>query len=87
MSPVTSPSVQASRAELQLQLQEALNSLSDLDREIIALRHFEELRNSEVAELLQIDKSTATKRYLRAITRLKSTLESTPSLAVLFNPG
>ncbi len=43
---LTSPTQAAIRAERQLKLQEALNGMDELDREILALRHFEELSNS-----------------------------------------
>jgi RNA polymerase sigma-70 factor (ECF subfamily) len=66
------------RAELQLRLQEALNAMDPLDREVVVLRHFEELNNAETAEVLGIQKSAASKRYVRAILRLKAILESVP---------
>src|SRR5207244_11242581 len=43
----TTPSEAAIRAEMQLRLQEALNSLDPVDREVLALRHFEQLTNAE----------------------------------------
>ena len=45
---LTSPSQAASRAELQLRVQDALDELAPLDREVLALRHFEQLSNAEV---------------------------------------
>jgi RNA polymerase sigma-70 factor (ECF subfamily) len=71
---LTSPSDAAMRIEQKIRLQEALNSLEPMDREILALRHFEELTNGEVAEVLSIDKSAASKRYGRALIRLKDVL-------------
>ena len=56
-------------------LQDSLNTMSELDREVIALRHFEELSNIETAEVLGIETSAASKRYLRALKRLKEILE------------
>jgi len=47
----TSPSQAAIRAERMLKLQEALNSLDSTDREVIALRHFEQLSRSEAAQV------------------------------------
>src|SRR5215470_17233679 len=52
------------RAEVQLQLQAALNGMDPIDREIIALRHFEELSNAEAAEVLGLETSAASKRYI-----------------------
>jgi RNA polymerase sigma-70 factor (ECF subfamily) len=75
---LTSPTQAALRAELQVRLQEALNSLEPMDREVVALRHFEELSNAEIAQALGIQKSAASKRYIRAIARLKTILDSIP---------
>jgi RNA polymerase sigma-70 factor (ECF subfamily) len=75
---MTSPTQAAIRAEMQIRLQEALNTMDPLDREVVVLRHFEELTNNETAEVLGIQKSAASKRYVRALTRLKSILESMP---------
>jgi RNA polymerase sigma-70 factor (ECF subfamily) len=70
----TRPSEAAQRAERAIQLQEALNSLEPIDREILALRHFEQLNNAEAAQLLDIRESAASKRYTRALVRLRSLL-------------
>src|SRR5947199_972 len=74
----TSASQVAVRAERQVQLQAALNGLDPLDREIIALRHFEELANGEAAEVLGLSKAAASNRYVRALTRLQGVLEGIP---------
>ena len=71
---LTSPSQAAIRAERQIRLQEALNSMDPIDREVLALRHFEELSNAEAAAVLGLDKSAASKRYVRALRRLKEIL-------------
>jgi RNA polymerase sigma-70 factor, ECF subfamily len=71
-----SPSQEAIRIEQTLALQDAFNTLEPIDREILALRHFEQLSNGEVATLLEIDKSAASKRYGRALRRLKEVLVS-----------
>jgi RNA polymerase sigma-70 factor (ECF subfamily) len=68
---ITSASRAAARAEIRLNLQEVLNAMDPLDREVIALRHFEELRNDEVAAALGLTKGAASKRYVRAMLRLK----------------
>lgn len=77
---LTSPSQAAARLELIDLLVKAVESLEPLDREVLALRHFEELSNDEVAELLEIPKGTASKRYVRALARLRSVLEEIPGL-------
>jgi RNA polymerase sigma-70 factor (ECF subfamily) len=78
---MTSASQAAVRAEMQLQVQAALNDMDPLDREVIALRHFEELTNDEVAAVLGLSKAAASKRYVRAMLRLKAILASVPGLA------
>jgi RNA polymerase sigma-70 factor (ECF subfamily) len=77
---LTSPTHAVLRAEMQVRLQEALNALDPLDREVVVLRHFEELNNAEVAEVLGIQRSAASKRYIRAVRRLKSVLDEFPDL-------
>jgi RNA polymerase sigma-70 factor, ECF subfamily len=72
----TTPSQAAMRAEMQIRLQDALNSLDATDREIIALRHFEELNNSEAAQVLGLSESGASRRYTKAILKLKDLLVS-----------
>jgi RNA polymerase sigma-70 factor (ECF subfamily) len=75
---LTSPSEAAIRAELQLRLQEALNSMDPLDREVLVLRHFEELSNQETAEVLGLQKAAASNRYVRALKRLGAILSGIP---------
>ncbi|MEQ8786176.1 MAG: sigma-70 family RNA polymerase sigma factor [Pirellulaceae bacterium] len=70
----TSPSMAAARREMKHLLEEALDSLDPLDREVLALRHYEHLTNGEVAQVLGIDTSAASKRYVRALRRLKGIL-------------
>jgi RNA polymerase sigma-70 factor, ECF subfamily len=75
---MTSPSAAAVRAEMQLKLQEALNGMDPIDREVLTLRHFEELSNGETAAVLGLQKAAASNRYVRALTRLKDVLSSMP---------
>jgi RNA polymerase sigma-70 factor (ECF subfamily) len=75
---LTRPSEAAIRAETKVRLQEALNRMEPLEREVLALRHFEHLSNAETAQVLGIQESAASKRYLRALKRLKDILTSTP---------
>ncbi len=74
----TSPTQAAVRAERLLRLQEALNALDPLDREILSLRHFEELTSAEAAQVLDIKQDAAAKRYVRALKRLKQILAQMP---------
>jgi RNA polymerase sigma-70 factor (ECF subfamily) len=75
---LSTPSQAAIRIEQKIRLQEALNTLEPIDREILALRHFEQLSNGETAEVLGLDKSAASKRYARALVRLKDVLMAMP---------
>jgi RNA polymerase sigma-70 factor (ECF subfamily) len=77
----TSPSQAAMRAELQLRVQEALNAMEPLDREVLALRHFEQLTNAETALVLGIGESAASNRFVRALRRLKKILMDVPGLS------
>jgi RNA polymerase sigma-70 factor (ECF subfamily) len=74
----TSPTEAAVRAEQMVRVQEAINALDPLDREIIALRHFEELSRAEAAQALGIEEAAAAKRYVRALKRLKDALGAAP---------
>ena len=73
---LTSPSGNAIRDELRREIEEALDRMSDGDREILVLRHFEELSNTEAAAELGIQESAASKRYLRALKRLRQVLSA-----------
>lgn len=66
------------RAEMQVLLQEAVNALDPIDREILALRHFEELSNDEAAQVLDLKPSAVSNRHVRALKRLRDVLKSTP---------
>lgn len=77
---LSSPSQAALKEELAAQLHEALESLNEIDREILVLRHFEELSNLEAAEVLEIESKTASMRYFRALTRLRSILVRIPGI-------
>jgi RNA polymerase sigma-70 factor (ECF subfamily) len=73
---VTSPSQALARAEALARLQDALGRMDPLDREILSLRHFEQLSNAEAAEALGLRAGTASQRYYRALRRLKEVLEA-----------
>jgi RNA polymerase sigma-70 factor (ECF subfamily) len=75
---LTSPSQAAQRSETLAQLGRALDGLDPTDREVLALRHFEELSNQETAAVLGIQPAAASKRYVRALERLKGALEQLP---------
>jgi RNA polymerase sigma-70 factor (ECF subfamily) len=75
---LTSPTRAARRAEMQVRLQDVLNTMDPIDREVLTLRHFEELSNGETARVLGLTKSAASNRYMRALLRLKETLSGMP---------
>ena len=72
------PSEAAIRAERALRLEVALNSMDPMDREVLVLRHFELLSNTEAAQVLNIQPAAASKRYIRALRRLKEILKGLP---------
>ncbi len=69
---LSSPSAQAARHELIECVEQAIDQMNPLDREVLALRHFEELSNSEVAKVLDIGVKAASIRYVRALRRLQA---------------
>jgi RNA polymerase sigma-70 factor (ECF subfamily) len=73
---LTRASEEAVRAEVKLRLQDALNSMDPLDREVLALRHFEQLSPAETAGVLGIKEKAAGMRYVRALRRLREILKS-----------
>lgn len=75
---LTSPTQAALREELSQQLKAALASMNEIDREVLALRHFEQLSNRETAQILGISDQAASDRYMRALGRLKTVLTAIP---------
>jgi RNA polymerase sigma-70 factor (ECF subfamily) len=79
----TTPSQAAIRAETRLQVQEALDVMDPIDREVLALKHFEQLSTSEIAHVLGLSKAGAGSRYLRAVKRLRALLAPIPGFEAL----
>ncbi|MBI1827831.1 MAG: sigma-70 family RNA polymerase sigma factor [Planctomycetes bacterium] len=77
---LTSPSGAFGREELSQQVRAALDEMNEIDREVLALRHFEELTNQEVATVLNIEPKAASIRYIRALKRLKDLIVEIPGL-------
>lgn len=71
---MTTPSRAAVRGETQAGLRAAVASLEPFDREVLCLRHFEGLDNAEASTVLGIPPATASKRYVRALVRLRDAL-------------
>lgn len=78
---LTSPSNALMRQEMSQQLENAVATMVPLDREVLTLRHFEQLTNSEVAEVLEITQKAASIRYTRALERLKPIIQQIEDLA------
>jgi RNA polymerase sigma-70 factor (ECF subfamily) len=68
----------AARAEQKLLLQEALNAMDPVDREVLTLRHCEQLSNDETAMVLGIPKAQASESYIRALKRVTRILAALP---------
>ena len=75
---LTSPSQAAIREETARQVETALADLDEIDREVLVLRHFEQLTNDEAAAALGIKKAAASRRYMRALTRFRTVLLAIP---------
>ncbi|WP_459557866.1 sigma-70 family RNA polymerase sigma factor [Lacunimicrobium album] len=68
------PAAASIRKELETQFLEALDRLEEPDREILLMRHYEQLGNGEVATLLGVSPAAAGMRHLRALRRLREVL-------------
>jgi RNA polymerase sigma-70 factor (ECF subfamily) len=81
MGHVTSPSQVVMRDELHSQLTQVISEMDATDQEVLALRHFEELTNHEVAAILDIGVNAASMRYVRALKRLQEILSRFPEFS------
>jgi RNA polymerase sigma-70 factor (ECF subfamily) len=77
--PALTPAALAIHGELQHRFRAALENLEGADREVIMLRHFEQLSNSETARALGMSEAAAGMRHLRALRRLRTILAESPS--------
>lgn len=71
---IKTPSRAAMHAETQRRVQEALDAMDPIDREVLTLRHFEFLSNAEAAATLNLSHAAASNRYVRALQRMKQIL-------------
>jgi RNA polymerase sigma-70 factor (ECF subfamily) len=83
---VTTPSRAAARTETRASLRAAIQTLDPFDREIVCLRNFEALDNAEAAAVLGISPAAASKRFLRALVRLRDALAAVGLDAPTANP-
>jgi len=77
---MTSPSQVAIREETAALLAAAIDQMDELDREVLLLRHFELLRNHEVAMILNLSENAASNRYVRALERLRELIAAMPGM-------
>lgn len=68
------PASAAIHQELQRRLEGAMAELDDADRDLILMRHHEQLSNQEVAAALGLTEAAASMRYLRALRKLRAVL-------------
>ena len=73
------PAAAATWQELQRRFYQATDQLDEQDREVVLMRHFEQLSNGETAESLGLSAQAASMRYLRAMRRLRSLLDEPSS--------
>ncbi len=81
MASGTSPSRRMIRDELRRRVQAALDQLAPRDREILVMRHLEEMSAAEIAAILEISEGAVRVRLLRALARLRSLLDDEGSEA------
>lgn len=74
------PAAAATQRELADQIESAVQLLREHDREIILMRHYEQLNNQEIAQSLGLTEPAASMRYLRALKRLREIIEGQPTL-------
>ena len=74
LAPNSSPSRRAEREEQARRVQEALARLAEADREVLLMRHYEDLPYEDIACILGIEPAAARKRHGRALVRLHKTL-------------
>ncbi len=72
----TSPRTHLAKLERQALVRQALSEMPDIDREVLILRHFENLSNQECASILNIEVKAASIRYVRALKRFQEKLSS-----------
>jgi RNA polymerase sigma-70 factor (ECF subfamily) len=70
------PAAATIRRELEQRFLTALAQLNEDDREVMVMRHCEQLSNAEVAAALNLSAPAAGMRYLRAVRRLREILGS-----------
>ena len=75
---LTSPSQAAIRDETARKIEQVLGTMDEIDREVLILRHFEQLSNDEVASVIGVKKAAASRRYMRALARFREVVKTIP---------
>jgi RNA polymerase sigma-70 factor (ECF subfamily) len=78
VAPSGRPDRRLARAELRARVQAALAGLADGDREVLVLRHAEQLSTREAAAVLGVTEAAVKSRHLRALERLRAALGGNP---------
>lgn len=73
--PELTPAAAATQREIELHVQAAIDRLPDRDREIILMRHYEQLSNQDIAATLELTEPASSMRYLRALKKLRAILD------------
>ncbi len=73
--PELTPAAAATQRELALQIQNSISKLGEKDREIILMRHYEQLSNQDIAASLNLSEPAASMRYLRALKKLRRVID------------
>ena len=84
--PELTPAAAATQKELEQHIQSAIYSLPDRDREIILMRHYEQLSNQDIAATLELTEPAASMRYLRALKKLRTVLDERSQESQLDEP-
>jgi RNA polymerase sigma-70 factor, ECF subfamily len=76
--PALTPAAAATQREMAFHVQAAIGELEERDREIIWMRHYEQLSNQDIAAALDLTEPAASMRYLRALKKLRKLLDGNP---------
>lgn len=79
LDPSLTPAARATQREMAIQVQACIDQLDERDRDILLMRHYEQLSNQEVAQALGLTEPAASMRYLRALKRLRAAIAGATS--------
>jgi RNA polymerase sigma-70 factor (ECF subfamily) len=73
--PSLTPAAAATQREIAQQIEAAIDVLPSIDREILLMRHYEQMSNQDIAAVLELTEPAASMRYLRALRRLREIID------------